>query len=310
MSPEKKAKDVAASVRARLLDVSRRRHVEFQQLLSEFAIERLLYRLGISPYAERFVLKGAILFKAWSGVPHRATWDLDLFGRGAGSVPEVVAVIRDVCMISVGDGIVFDEASITGEEIRAADDYVGVRVRLEAHLAGARIPMQVDIGFGGAIAPGPTRQSFPTLLDHPAPRILTYPREAVVAEKLEAMLSLGVTNSRMKDFYDVYLLASSFAFEGSLLVRAVRAVFKRRRTPLPGSDPLVLTREFLAAPERQTLWRALLRRGRLDAPPETGRLADALREFLIPVLEAAARGEEFAAAWRPGGPWRSGRPEE
>lgn len=177
MSPARQPTNVAASVRARLLELSRRRKVEFQQILSEFAIERLLYRLGVSPYAERFVLKGAMLFKVWSDGSHRATWDLDLLGRGVSAVPEVVAVIRDLCMIPVGDGIVFDEASIEGEEIRAADEYAGVRVRLEARLAEALIPMQVDVGFGDVIVPDPSRRSYPTLLDHPPPLILVYPLE-------------------------------------------------------------------------------------------------------------------------------------
>jgi hypothetical protein len=304
MSPARQPTNIAASVRARLLEVSRRRNVEFQQILSEFAIERLLYRLGISPHAERFVLKGAMLFKVWSERPNRATWDLDLLGRGASTVPDVITVIQDLCLIAVDDGIVFDRTSIEGEEIRAADEYAGVRVRLEARLAEARIPMQVDVGFGDAIVPDPIKQSYPTLLDHSPPIILMYPREAVIAEKIEAMISLGVTNSRMKDFYDVYLLALSFPFEGTSLTRAIYETFKRRGTPLPDSEPLVLTREFLAAPERQTQWRAFLRRGRLDAPPDASKLAEFLRDFLKPIIQAAAHGQEFASRWPPGGPWR------
>ena len=304
MSPARPPKNVAASVCARLLELSRRRKVEFQQLLSGFAIERLLYRLGVSSYAGRFVLKGAMLFRVWSEGSHRATWDLDLLGRNVHAVPEVVSVIRDLCRIPVGDGIVSDPASVTGEEIRDADEYAGVRVRLVARLDEARIPMQVDVGFGDAVVPEPTLQRYPTLLDHPPPHILVYPREAVVAEKCEAMVSLGVTNSRMKDFYDVYQLASSFAFEGSSLARAIRATFEQRGTPFPGSDPLVLTPGFLGAPERQTQWRAFLRRGRLDAPPDAGELAEVLGRFLKPVLQAAAQGEGFAAKWSPGGPWR------
>lgn len=303
MSPVRPPTNVAASVRARLLELSRRRGVEFQLVLSEFAIERLLYRLGVSPYAERFVLKGAMLFKLWSDRRQRATWDLDLLGRGASAVSEVMAVIRELCAIRADDGIAFDLDSITGEEIRAADEYAGVRVRLEARLTEARIPVQVDVGFGDAIVPPPRRQAYPTLLDHAPPRILVYPREAVVAEKLEAIVSLGVTNSRMKDFYDVHVLASSFAFEGPSLARAVHATFERRGTPLPENAPLALTPGFLAAPERQTQWRAFLRRGRLDAPPDAALLAEALRQFLWPALVAAACGEAFTKTWPPGGPW-------
>lgn len=309
MSPAGHPTDVAASVRARLLAIARRRGVEFQLVLSEFAIERLLYRLGISPHADRFVLKGAMLFKLWSDGRHRATWDLDLLGRGASTVADVVAVIRDLCSIGVDDGIAFDADSIAAEEIRAGDEYAGVRVRLAAGLAGARIPVQVDVGFGHAIVPPPIRESYPTLLDHAPPRILVYPREAVVAEKLEAMVTLGVTNSRMKDFYDVHLLASAFSFDGSSLAQAIRATFERRRAPLSAAEPLVLTREFLGAPERQQQWRAFLRRGRLEAPPDAAQLAEALQQFLGPVLAAIARGETFSASWPSGGPWQVERNE-
>ena len=298
------AADSAASVRARLLNLSRSRHVEFQLVLSDFAIERLLYRLSVSEYSDRFVLKGAMLFKLWSEALNRATWDLDLHGRGSNSVADVEAVVRALCGIEGRDGIVFDPSSVSGEEIRAGDEYQGVRARFEARLAEARIPVQVDVGFGDAITPAPTRESYPTLLDHPQPHVLVYPREAVVAEKLEAMVSLGVTNSRMKDFYDVHMLASRFAFEGPTLSEAVRATFMRRGTPFPEEEPLALAREFMAAPERQTQWRAFLRRGRLVAPPDAGELADGLRRFLGPVLAAAAKRESPPASWSPGGPWR------
>lgn len=296
--------NLAASVRARLLNLSRERRAEFQLVLSEFAIERLLYRLSLSRHVDRFVLKGAMLFKLWSDDFHRATWDLDLLGRGANSVAEVIEVIRELCSIRVKDGIVFDLDSIQGEEIRAADEYAGVRVRLEARLTEARIPMQVDVGFGDDITPSPLREAYPTLLEFASPNIFVYPREAVVAEKFEAMISVGVTNSRMKDFYDVYVLASTFAFDGPMLARAIGATFERRGTPLPDGEPLVLTREFLASPERQTQWRAFLRRGRLGGPSNASELADQLRRFLGPLLLARSRGEAIPLTWPAGGPWR------
>jgi hypothetical protein len=219
-----------------------------------------------------------------------------------------MAAMRELCAIDADDGIVFDLESLTGEEIRAAEEYAGVRVRFEARLAGARIPVQVDVGFGDAIVPTPIRETYPTLLAHESPRILVYPREAVVAEKLEAMVTLGVTNGRMKDFYDVHLLASSFPFDGPLLARAIRAAFERRGTPLPATQPLVLTREFLGAPERQILWRAFLRRGRLQGPPDAAQLAEALQRFLGPVLMALAHGGPFSARWQTGGPWEVASP--
>jgi predicted nucleotidyltransferase component of viral defense system len=304
MKRARRPTNVAASVRARLHNLARERHAEFQLVLSEFAIERFLYRLACSPHVERFVLKGAMLFKLWFEESRRATWDLDLLGRGASSVTDVVAAARDVCSIPAEDGIVFNPATVTGEEIRAIDEYAGVRLRLEAGLADARIPLQVDVGFGDAVIPAPSREKYPTLLDHAHPMIMVYPREAVVAEKLEAMVSLGVTNSRMKDFYDVHLLASSFAFDGARLVAAVRATFAGRGTPFPGAAPLSLTREFLGAPARETQWRAFLRRGRLEGPRDAGELSDALRAFLGPVLDAAAKDGPFDAIWPPGGPWQ------
>jgi hypothetical protein len=158
MNPARQPKNIAASIRACLLKLSRQRKLEFQQVLSEFAIERLLYRLGISLHAERFVLKGAMLFKAWFEGMHRATWDLDLLGRCENTVDGVMTVIRDICMMSVDDGLEFDMTSIKGEEIHETAEYTGVRVRMEAHLAGARIPLQVDVGFGDAVVPDPTRE--------------------------------------------------------------------------------------------------------------------------------------------------------
>ena len=304
MSAGRRPADLAASVRARLLNLSRERGMEFQRLLSEFAIERLLFRLGESPSANRFVLKGAMLFKLWSDDRRRATWDLDLQGKGSNDVGDVAAAIRELCSMRVEDGIAFDLDSIVGEEIRVADEYAGVRVRLEARLADARIPVQVDVGFGDPITPSAELETYPTLLDHDAPRILVYPRETVVAEKLETMISLGVTNSRMKDFYDVHTLASSFAFDGLTVATAIRATFERRGTPCSEAEPLVLTRGFLSAPERQTQWRAFLGRARLDGPRDAEELAESLSRFLLPVLAAASRGETFAAWWPAGGPWQ------
>ncbi len=305
MNPPRRLSNVGASVRARLQNYSRERKVEFQRVLSDFAIERWLYRLGASRHAERFVLKGAMLFRLWSEDRRRATWDLDLLGRDASDVTGVMAVVEEVCALSSNDGIAFDVASIRGERIRAAEGFAGVRVRLEARLAGARIPMQIDVGFGNAVTPAPRRETYPTVLDHEAPTVLAYPREAVVAEKLEAMISLGVTNSRMKDFYDMYVLSASFAFDGPVLADAIRATFERRSNHVPGDQPFVLTDEFLGAPERQMMWKAFLRRGRLTGPQNAADLSKALREFLVPVIKAVARGEDFEAFWSPGGPWES-----
>lgn len=303
MSPRRTATNVAASVRDRLKALARTRGVEFQLVLSEFAVERLLYRLGASAHSERFVLKGATLFKLWSPQDRRATWDLDLLGRGFGQVSEIVAVVRELCGVDGRDGIVFDPETVVGEEIRDPNQYGGVRVRFQAHLAGARIPVQVDVGFGDAVVPAPTMEEYPVLLDHAPPRILTYPREAVVAEKLEAIVSLGITNTRLKDLYDLHQLAGAFPFDGASLTRAVRATFQRRKTPLPEDTPLLLTANFSRSPDRETQWRAFLRRSRLEGPRDAGTLVQDLRAFLLPVMEAAARDGSLEASWDPGRAW-------
>lgn len=303
MSPREAAVGTAASVRARLAQVARLRSVELQLVLSEFAIERLLYRLGVSAHADRFVLKGATLLRLWSGDDRRATWDLDLLGSGESTVAGIIAAVVDLCAIPADDGIAFSTDSITGEEIRGADRYGGVRVRLVAQLGQARIPMQLDVGFGDAVVPTPRRVVLPALLDHAPPWVLVDPREAVVAEKVEAMVSLGMINSRMKDFYDVHRLAASMTFDGLTLVRALRATFDRRRTPFPADVPLVLTPGFLADPERQMQWRAFVHRGRLPAPPDVAALTETLRAFLLPILAVAGTGAPFDMEWRPGGPW-------
>lgn len=299
--------DSAASVRGRLRELARRRGVEFQLILSEFAIERLLYRLGASSDRDRFVVKGATLFRLWAVGERRATWDLDLLGRSSSGVDDVIAVVREICEVAADDAIEFDAASVRGEEIRSPDEYGGVRVRLVARLAGAEIPVQIDVGFGDAVEPAPQIEPYPTLLGHPAPRVLVYSRETVVAEKLEAIVSLGVTTSCMKDFYDVHHLAASFEFDGEMLLRAIRATFARRGTPLPDEEPVALTRSFLSAPERVRQWSAFLRRSRLEAPAGGAALSDELRRFLLPLIEAARGSGTFLARWPSGGPWEEQR---
>lgn len=305
MSPRTPPTDIAASVRARLLNLARKRGEEFQLVLSDFATERFLYRLSKSPFADRFVLKGAMLLRLWSADRHRATWDVDLLGRRIASIEAIVAAVSEICAARGNDGLVFDPKSVVVEDIREENEYAGVRVRLAWDLAGARIPMQVDIAVGEAVQPEPRFESYPTLLDHPAPRILAYPRETVVAEKLEAILSLGPTNSRMKDFYDLRLLASRFDFEGPTLTSAVRATFERRGTPLPVASPREFTRSYLTAPERSVLWQSFWKRNRPNEPPASiEEMGDLLQSFLGPICVALFAGKPFSSSWTAGGPWR------
>lgn len=282
-------KDVAASVRARLLNLARTEGEDFQRLLIRFANGRLLYRLANSPHSAEFVLKGATLFTLWLGRPHRATRDLDLLGRGTPDIARLIAVFREVCAVtSPEDGLVFDLDSIRGEPIREEARYLGVRVVISAALAGARISLQVDVGMGDATVPAPVAVEIPGLLDLPGASLRAYRRETVVAEKLEAIVVLGLPNSRMKDYYDLDLLRRTFPFD-DVLVEAVLATFDRRATPLPETLPFGLSDEFATDGGKQVQWAAFLRKAGAQGGPELAEAVAGLREWLWPVI-VAARG--------------------
>lgn len=303
MSPRERV-DLAASVRQRLLNRAHERGEDFQLVLTWYGIERLLYRLAQSPHAESFVLKGALLFALWSGESHRPTRDLDLLGFGDPRVARVEQIFREVCRVPCQDGLAFDPASVEGEEIRGADEYDGVRIRLDGHLAEARIRLQVDIGFGDAVVPAPELIDYPALLDLPAPCLHAYPREVVVAEKFQALVSLGIANTRMKDFYDLWTLACRFAFEGSRLASAITATFARRKTPIVQGPPLALTSDFYGEAAKQMQWRAFLRKGAVNQEVELEAVIALIRSFLMPPSTAARTGEGFTHVWLPGGPWQ------
>ena len=302
MSPHER-RDLAASVRQRLLSRARERGEDFQLVLTWYGIERLLYRLSRSPHHDSFVLKGAMLFALWSGQSHRPTRDLDLLGFGDSRVDRMEEVFRSVCQVRCEDGLQFDPASVRGEEIRASDEYDGVRVKVEARLAGARVRLQVDVGFGDAVVPRPETIDYPTLLDFPPPRVLAYPREVVVAEKLQALVELGMANTRMKDFYDLWVLARRFAFDGGRLSKAIAATFERRRTPILLEPPLALTQEFHDDPAKQTQWRAFLLRGAVAEKAELAAVVELIWSFLGPAAAAAHSGAASPGTWQAGGPW-------
>jgi hypothetical protein len=248
-----------------------------------------------------------MLFSLWTGVPHRATSDLDLLGSGDNAVGALEAVFHEICQTPVeDDGLEFLVDSIRGEEIRDVQEYLGVRLIFTGRLAGARIPMQVDVGFGDAVIPQPETVDYPILLDFPTPRVLVYPREAVVAEKFQAMVILGIANSRMKDFYDLWTLARKFAFECPKLSAAIRATFNRRGTPIPTDAPLALTTAFADDATKQTQWSAFLNKGRLAVDQsDLGTVIATLREFLMPPTIAAGSGKPLDMIWPAGGPWQA-----
>jgi hypothetical protein len=300
--------DLAASIKARLLAGAQARGEEFERTLARFAAERLLYRLGRSGAGERCVLKGASLLAVWLADPHRATRDVDVLASGPSDDAAIRGLVREVCGAPCPeDALRFDLADLAVETIRAEEGYPGKRARFWALLGSARIRVQLDVGFGDAVAPAPRRVELPTLLPAmPAPRLLAYPPEASLAEKFEAMVKLDVRNSRMKDFHDVWALAGAFEFDGAALQHAVAACFGRRRTPWTEETPRALTPAFYHMPELTTRWRNYLAAGAVLIPPpaQFGDIGERITSFLGPVRDSIVATEPFAQTWPPSGAWK------
>lgn len=304
MTPAKRT-NMAASVRQRLLDLSRERQIDFNLMLTRYGLERFLYRLGRSEYRDRFILKGAMLFPVWGMPSYRQTRDIDLLGFGENDTETLVGTIRAVCLTDVeDDSIRFGPASVQAEDIRDQMEYGGVRVRINADLDGARIHVRVDIGFGDAVTPDAVFADFPTLLDLPAPHLRVYPRETVVAEKFQAMVQLGIANSRMKDFHDLWTIGRMFDFDGTTLASAIVKTFERRNTFIPSDTPLALTAEFAGDAQKLRQWHAFLNRAGLRGDVRFAEAIAFILTFVMPPVRALTLGESFNKSWRPGGPWQ------
>lgn len=284
-------KDLSASVRARLLNLAKKKGQPFDLMLVRFAIERLLYRLSVSRHARSFVLKGATLLMTWLDEPHRGTRDLDLLGFGDPGPDAMLAVFREVLAQTIEDGIAFDAAGLTIERIREELDYGGLRLTTQATLSGARFKVTIDIGFGDALEPGEEEIDFPVLLGMPAPRLRAYARETVIAEKFQAMVALGRANSRMKDFYDIWILSRTFAFDDDRLARAIAATFARRGTETPTELPDALAAGFATDPAKQAQWRAFVAGVAIDPGGLDVVTAD-LARFLMPHAARAKSGRD------------------
>lgn len=298
-------RNLAASIHQRLLNGARERREDPHFILQRYAAERFLYRLGISPHREQFVLKGAMLFALWGGSVYRPTRDLDFTGYGSDETDAVLDRIRDICSVAApDDGMSFDATTLCAEPIREEVEYGGVRIVFEARLGSAQVRMQVDVGFGNAIEPRATDADYPTLLDAPAPHIRAYPHEAVVAEKLHAMVVLGERNSRYKDFYDLHVLARHFRFDGATLARSIAATFERRRTTIDAALPAALAPRFYTDAARAGQWRAYLTRNALPgAPADFDGVGEQLQTFLGPPWRSLVARTFFSAVWAPAGPW-------
>ena len=256
----------AESVRARLLNKARADGVDFQLLLTRYGLERLLYRLSVSRERDNFLLKGALLFDLWYDVPLRPTRDIDLLGFGLAEIPLLVAAFEGICAIEVDDGMAFDAASIRADEIRKEANYAGIRLTLTGTIDGARCPVQIDVGYGDAVTPAPESARYPVILgDMPAPTLRVYPRYTVVAEKLEAIISLGMANSRMKDYFDLWVILRDNELDRDVLVQAVETTLNRRGTRKPSRVPIGLSEQFSNDRQKLMQWAAFIKRNQLTA---------------------------------------------
>ena len=291
--------NLSASILARLLTLAKQRGDDYNLLLNRFGMERLLTRISISPHAERFLLKGALLFALWYDNPHRPTRDADLLGFGPDDEANLIATFREIAVMDLGDGIVFDPDSVKADAIREDNTYGGTRITLMARIGSARCALQIDVGFGDAVTPGPQTVAYPTLLgDFPAPTLRVYPVYTVIAEKYQAMVMLGQANSRMKDFFDLAVIARRTELDGATLAAAIAATFARRQTALPIEHPLALTKQFSSDTAKLRQWQAFLNKNRIEAA-SLGDTVALLDDLLWPPTEVAAAGSQATATWRP-----------
>jgi hypothetical protein len=297
--------NLSQSIRQRLLNLARQTEQDYNRILVRYSLERLLYRLSISDAADRFVLKGAMLFAVWTGHQYRATQDLDLLGLGDNSPEAMTKVFGDILRVEpeVPDAMSYLPETIKAGFIRDETKYRGVRLRLVSLLGNARIPLSIDIGFGDAVSPPPVVGQFPAMLDLPAPTLHMYCRETSIAEKLHAMVELGLVNSRMKDFADIWHLSRHFDFDGPVLAEAISQTFHRQETPLE-TRPTALTQEFVQQDDTQNHWRAFLARTEPEGiPQELAAVIEDLVGFLLPILEYLNEKNNLPTKWSPPGPW-------
>jgi predicted nucleotidyltransferase component of viral defense system len=295
MSTERK--NLPASIHQRLLNKARQSGRAFNELLQYYAIERLLYRLSISEYSELFTLKGALMFNAWGLTNLRPTRDIDLLGHTQNTLDSVLKIFRDVSKIGTEpDGLEFDPLHIQGEKIKEDADYEGIRITMPARLGKTRLNIQIDIGFADVITPAPERLDYPTILDFPVPHLYGYPPETAIAEKFQAMAVLGMANSRMKDFYDIWMLITNFEFDGRVIQTAIERTFQNRNTELPDERHIVFSEEF--ADNKRDQWNAFSRKLREENAVAINQIIATMRSFFFPVLHASQQGTVLKKKWK------------
>jgi predicted nucleotidyltransferase component of viral defense system len=295
MSTERK--NLPASIHQRLLNKAHESGRAFNELLQYYAIERLLYRLSISEYSELFTLKGALMFNAWGLTNVRPTRDIDLLGHTQNTVDAVLKIFQDLSKLEAEpDGLEFDPVHIQSERIKEDADYEGIRITMTARLGKTRLTIQIDIGFADVITPAPERLDYPTILDFPAPHLYGYPPETVIAEKFQAMTVLGMANSRMKDFYDIWMLITNFEFDGMVIQTAIERTFQNRSTELPTEKHIVFSDEF--AENKRDQWNAFSRKLRDENAVAISQIIASMRDFFFPVLHASQQGTALQKKWK------------
>ena len=280
-------KNIAASVRQRLLNIAREQEEDFNLILTRYGLERMLYRLSQSKWQDQFLLKGAMLFTFWHDEPHRPTRDADFLGLVDPDIDKITAIFQSLCSITVDDdGLNFDSETVAAEEIRENNAYEGIRVHLSGELSGAKIILQIDIGFGDVVTPDPEEIEYPTLLDQEIPKLKAYPVYTVIAEKFEAMIKLGMINTRMKDFYDLWILLQKFELEEVLLKKAIKATFDRRKTAIPKEMPMAFSEEFYEDTTKKKQWSAFLNKNGIKDKKNLKEIVSSLEEFLMPIVDS------------------------
>jgi len=299
-------KNIQASVRAQLQNKAKESNSPFAEVLQYYGMERFLYRISKSEYVNKFILKGALLFDVWQLKERRTTLDIDFLARFDNRIASIEKVIKTFCKVAVvPDGLAFDSETVKGQRIKEEAEYEGVRVKFVGFLDRSRVPMQIDVGFGDSIYPRPKTIEYPVILDFPKPKLKGYSLESVISEKFEAMIKLGLLNSRMKDFYDIWLMKRQFDFNGLNLSEAIKRTFTHRRTDLPKKRPIFAEEIYDEKSDRQTLWKAFLKKGDIKNVPEKLAItAVEIENFLIKPITAVNKAQKFDGQWKAPGPWK------
>jgi hypothetical protein len=298
-------KNTSASVKSRLLNLSRKTGRDFQELTVRYTVERFLARLVASEHRERFILKGAMLYIQWKLDDKRTTMDLDLLGYGNPDIENLRKIFQQICKTEIkNDGLLFDRKNLTVTQIREESVYEGVRIIIPALLGSMTIRLQVDVGFGDQVVPEPQSAEFPALLAESGPFIRSYSPETVIAEKFNAMVVLGMANSRMKDYFDIWMLSRNFIIEADILGKAIVETFKKRHTELPQHDPIALSEDFFINEFKKNQWKGFLRKQqRLVSMPDLAEIIDVIRNFLLPIVSEINTGTSKVKEWSPERGW-------